>query len=164
MLFFVELTLRSTEDGHRLFAEPIAETSNIDRRRHTWVNETVELGTNLLADLTGELFHLRGQFEVRSAGQMGFTIRGTEVLYDAAKERISCNGKSTALKPKNGKITLEILVDRNSIEIFGNSGQVYMPIGQILSEENKRLELFSRGSDVKVDRLDVYELKSIWKK
>jgi fructan beta-fructosidase len=162
MLFPVELTLRSTEDGPRLFAEPIAEIRNIHGKKHTWANETVEPGKNLLSELSGELFHIRGQFEVGPARQMGFTIRGAEVLYDAGEKRISCKDKSAERKPKNGKIFLEILVDRNSIEIFGNQGRVYMPIGQILPEENKTLELFTRGGNVKVDLLEIYELNSIW--
>jgi sucrose-6-phosphate hydrolase SacC (GH32 family) len=162
MLFPVELTLRSTEDGPRLFAEPIAEIRNIHGRKHTWTNEVLKPGHNLLSDLGGELFHIRGQFDVSSARQMGFTIRGTEVLYDAGKKRISCKDKSAQFEPKNGKIALEILVDRNSIEIFGNHGRVYMPIGQILPEENKTLGLFTRGDNAKVDLLEIYELNSIW--
>jgi len=164
MLFPVTLTLRRTEDGARLFAEPIAEIKNIQGKRHTWGSETVAPGKNLLSDLKGELFHIRGQFAVGADSQMGFKIRGTEVLYDAKAERISCKKKTAQLKPKDGKIVLEILVDRNSIEIFGNEGRVYMPMGQILPEANKALELFSRGGEVKVDQLDIYELKSIWNK
>ncbi|MHC4518008.1 MAG: glycoside hydrolase family 32 protein, partial [Planctomycetota bacterium] len=162
MLFPVELTLRSTEDGARLFAEPIAEIKSIQGKKHAWANETVEPGKNLLADLGGELFHIRGQFDAGSADQMGFVIRGTEVLYDVEKKRVSCGGKSAQLKPKNGKIVLEILVDRNSIEIFGNEGRVYMPMGKILPEENKTLELFTKGGEVKVALLVIYELNSIW--
>jgi hypothetical protein len=37
-----------------------------------------------------------------------------------------------------------------------------MPMGQILPAENKTLDLFGAGVAVKLDRLDVYELESIW--
>ena len=61
------------------------------------------------------------------------------------------------------ELAIEILVDRNSIEIFGNTGRVYMPIGGILPEDNKTLELFARDGDVKTGLLEIFELNSIWK-
>ncbi|MCH9021466.1 MAG: GH32 C-terminal domain-containing protein, partial [Planctomycetes bacterium] len=155
MLFPVVLTLRTTEEGIRMFTEPIAEIEIIHGKQYAWNNEILTPGKNPLSEITGELFHIRGLFDVGSAAQMGFLIRGTQVLFDAEKSQLSCNGKTATLKPKNGKITLEILVDRNSIEIFGNKGRVYMPIGQILPENNKTLALFSKGGHVKIDLLEI---------
>jgi fructan beta-fructosidase len=67
------------------------------------------------------------------------------------------------LKPHDGKIRLEILVDKNSVEIFGNNGSMYMPIGQILPEDNKSIELFTKGGKTQVEGIEVYELNSAWK-
>jgi sucrose-6-phosphate hydrolase SacC (GH32 family) len=67
------------------------------------------------------------------------------------------------LKPEDGKIRLEILVDKNSVEIFGNNGSMYMPIGQILPEDNKSIELFTKGGKTQVEDIEVYELNSAWK-
>jgi len=63
----------------------------------------------------------------------------------------------------DGKIGLEILVDRNSVEIFGNNGSMYMPIGQILPEDNKSIELFTKGGKTRVENVEVCELNSVWK-
>jgi len=162
MLFPVNLTLRTTDQGVRMFAEPIAEIKNIHGKKHTWKDEILMPGQDIL-DLTGELFHIRGTFSVSSTASMSFDIRGTEVIYDAEKESLSCRDKSAKLKPEDGKITLEILVDRNSIEIFANNGRVYMPMGGVLPEDNKKLELWANTAEVTVDLLDIYELNSIWK-
>ncbi len=67
------------------------------------------------------------------------------------------------MKPVDGKIRLEILVDRTSIEIFGNDGRVYMPIGTILPDDNRTLELFSKDGGSGIDSLEVYELRPAWK-
>ena len=58
-------------------------------------------------------------------------IRGVPIAYDVTKQELSCQGKTAPLKPVDGTIQLEILVDRTSVEIFGNRGRVYMPIGVI---------------------------------
>ncbi len=68
-----------------------------------------------------------------------------------------------ALKPVDGKIELELLVDRNSIEIFANSGRVYMPIGGILPEDDKSTKLFSEGGMIQLEKIDIWELNSIWR-
>jgi len=163
VLFPVCLTLRTTEDGVRMFAEPIAEIKNIHGKKHTWKNEIVRSDQNLLSDISGELFHIRGTFQINSTDKFSFNIRGTEVLYDAEQNRISCKDKSAKLKPQNGKIVLEMLVDRNSIEIFANNGRVYMPMGGILPKNNKTLKLLAKTAEVKIEQLDIYELKSVWK-
>jgi len=163
MLFPVSLTLRTTDDGVRMFAEPIAEIKNIHGKKYTWKNETLKLDQNLLAGPTGDLYHIRGTFKTDPTDKFSFNIRGTEVVYDARKEQIMCKDKSAKLQPEKGVITLEILVDRNSIEIFGNNGRVYMPMGGVLPEDNKTLELSAKVAEVKVDLLEIYELNSIWK-
>ena len=163
MLFPLELTMRTTNEGARLFAEPIDEVKNIHGKKHTWADKILTPDQTPLSDLSGELFHIRGRFKMSPAAKMGFMIRGTEILYDAEDMRISCQGESAQLAPEEGKISLEILVDRNSIEIFGNQGRVYMPIGKSLPEDNLSLGLFARTGEVMIDLLEVFELNSIWK-
>ena len=38
-----------------------------------------------------------------------------------------------------------------------------MPMGGVLPEDNKTLELFSKTGELKVALLEIYELNSIWK-
>jgi sucrose-6-phosphate hydrolase SacC (GH32 family) len=120
------------------------------------------LGQNLLSGIEGEIFHIRAEFSPADGRQLGFVIRGEPVVYDVEKKEISCKGKSAELKTANGKIRLEILVDRTSIEIFGNDGRVYMPIGTILPDDNRTLELFSKDGSTGIDSLEIYELCPAW--
>ncbi len=163
MLFPVELTLRTTDEGIRMFAEPVREIETIHGRRHTWKPTILKPGENLLSGITGELFHICAQFTPGDAPEFGFVIRGEPVVYNVEKKELSCKGKSAELKPADGKIRLEILVDRTSIEIFGNDGRGYMPMGTILPDDNRTLELFSKNGSTGIDSLEVYELRSAWK-
>lgn len=163
MLFPVVLTLRTTDEGIRMFAEPVEEIEKLHRKKWSWNNMTLEPGTNLLSGVKGPLFHIRAEFTPADASEFGFVIRGEPVVYNAAENRISCKDKSAELKPENGKIRLQILVDRTSIEIFANDGRIYMPIGTILPQENTNLELFTKGGDTKLNSLDLFQLKSAWR-
>jgi len=163
MLFPVELTLRTTDEGIRMFAEPVEEIKKIHGKKHSWKAETLEPERNLLSGTEGGLFHIIAEFNVGDAAQFGFVIRGTPVTYDIEKQEISCSANSAKLKPADDKIRLEILVDRTSIEIFGNHGRVYMPMGAILPEDNKTIEIFSKDGSTTIGSLEVYELRSTWK-
>ncbi|MCK4793159.1 MAG: GH32 C-terminal domain-containing protein, partial [Desulfobacteraceae bacterium] len=157
------LTLQTTDEGIRMFAEPVREIENIHGSKHTWEKLTVRPGERQLPRLSGELFHIKGRFLPGDAKEFGFVIRGTRITYNPGNAQLSCQGSKAALKPVNGKIDLELLVDRNSIEIFGNGGHLYMPIGGILPEDDKSIKLFSDGSTTHVETLDIWELRSIWR-
>lgn len=162
MLFPIELTLRTTDQGIRLFANPVKDVGLLDRKEHAWKEQTLKEGENLLSGISGDLFHIRAEFEVGTASEIGFNIRGIPVVYNSQKQELSSKGGAAPLKPENGRVHLELLVDRTSIEIFANQGRVYMPIGVIPMDENHSLEVFAKGGSARLASLEVFELKSAW--
>jgi sucrose-6-phosphate hydrolase SacC (GH32 family)/catechol 2,3-dioxygenase-like lactoylglutathione lyase family enzyme len=160
--FPVELTLRTTEDGIRLHSEPVKEIEAVHGQEWSWKSQKVEPGQNLLEGIEGELFDIRAEISVDEAAELGFVVRGIPVVYDAGKEILTCRDYSAAFKPKQGRIRLRILVDRASIEIFGNDGRLYMPIGLLLPENDRSLKFFARSGSALIDALTIHEVKSIW--
>ncbi len=163
MLFPVNLTLRTTKAGIRMCAKPIKEIGTIHGQKFSQRKIVLGPDKNPLAALSGELFHIKTKITVGSAKQFGFVIRGTEVLCDMDKGQLSCGDKTAPLTAIDGKLYLELVIDRNSIEIYANGGEIYMPIGGILPAENKTLSMFSREGQTKIDSLRVWKLKSIWR-
>ena len=162
-LFPVTLRLQTTEEGPRMFAEPIREIEKLHKRKRQWKNKILKPGDNLLSDLSGELFSIRAELQVDDGVQeTGFVIRDVPVVYNLQKQELSCQKKTAPLKPIDGKIRLELLVDTTSIEIFANDGKIYMPIGVILVDNPKSLEIFTKGGNTKVKSLEVHELHSAW--
>ncbi len=162
MDFPLELTLHTTEDGLQLFALPVREIEGLHARKHVWKDLTLREGENPLAGISGDLFDIRAEFEIGSASQFGFYVRGIPVIYDAKSGQLNCRPCGAPLQPENGKIRLQLLVDRTSIEVYGNNGRLYMPVGVIPSDQLHSLDVFTRGGVAKVTSLEVYELKSAW--
>ncbi|MHC4132929.1 MAG: glycoside hydrolase family 32 protein [Planctomycetota bacterium] len=162
LLFPVDLTLHSTDDGPRMFAYPVKEIENIHAKEHACKDVELKPGQNILADVKGELFDIDAEFEIGDADEFGFMINGFSVKYNVEKNELSCGRSKAELKPVDGKIRLRILVDRVSIEIFANDGHVYMPIRAIPEGNHKGLEIFTKGDSTKINSLTVHELKSIW--
>ena len=128
MSFPRELELHTTPQGTRLFARPIREIEILRKKKHRWLNQELKPGENLLSDIKGELFEIRADIEPGKATRVGFSLRGEEVFYDVAAQTLSALGESVPLAPNDdGRITLHILLDRTSLEIFGNEGLVFMP-------------------------------------
>jgi fructan beta-fructosidase len=162
MLFPVELTLRTTDEGLRLFAEPVREIETLRARKHAWTGETLQAGAKPLAGVEGDLFDLRADFEAGDAAEFGINVRGTPVTYDARGQQLLCKGCKAPLKPEGGRVRLRILLDRTSIEVYANGGRIYMPVGVIHPDDNRSIEVLSTGGATKVNLLEVWELKPAW--
>jgi sucrose-6-phosphate hydrolase SacC (GH32 family)/catechol 2,3-dioxygenase-like lactoylglutathione lyase family enzyme len=162
MGFPVELTLRTTNDGIRLHSAPVEEISRILGREWSWKSRRVEPGHDLLEGIVGDSFDILAEIAVGEAAEIEIAVRGIPVVYDVRKRLLTCGDHSAPLEPEHGRIRLRILVDRASIEIFGNDGRLYMPIGILLPEKERPLELFVRNGFALVETLTVREVKSIW--
>jgi fructan beta-fructosidase len=162
ILFPVELSLRTTSDGLRMFVNPIEEIASLHRRQWNWSNKTVRPGENPLSAITGELFHIQLNLRPQEAQSCRFVVRTIPVSYDVSSQELTCQDKTAPAALANGKISLEILVDRMSIEIYANGGRIYMPMAVDLTDYAHSLEFAAEGGEVLIESLDIYELDSIW--
>lgn len=162
MLFPVELTLRPTGEGIRMFARPVREIERLREKTCNWKDVEISSGSDPIGPVEGELMHIQATLRPAGAAKCGFTVRGMPVTFDVAAGRLSCLDKTASLSLIDGVIRLELLVDRTSIEIFANDGQVYMPMGVILPEDNKSVRVLAEGGPIKVESLDIHLLKSAW--
>ena len=162
MSFPCALTLHETADGVRLFKYPVAEIAKLYGKSKTWSNVPLAPGENLLADIDGDVFDIAAEVEAGSATGFGFTVRGIPVHYDVAGKRLS--GLGTAVLPaNNGRIKVRILVDRTSLEVYGNDGQVAMTSRCLFKPENRSLAIFAEGGSAKIVSLEVHPLESVWR-
>lgn len=162
MLFPVELTLRKTGEGLRMFAKPVREIEQLREARLAWNDVTVSADSDPVGAVEGELLHVRATLRPQGATKCGLVVHGTEIAWDATTGNLSCLDKTASLSPTDGTLRLELLVDRTSIEIFANEGQVYMPMAVAGPQGNKSLQVLATGGPVKVESLEVHRLRSAW--
>ena len=129
---------------------------------HKWQDIVIRPGQNPLAGISGELFEIKAEIDLAGAEQIGFNIRGVPVLYDVRDRRIRCLGTDGPLTPVNSTIKLHLLIDRTSLEIFGNDGFFSMSNCFIGADSNKTLQLFCKGGDAKLLSLRLWHLNSAW--
>lgn len=160
MTFPVELSLRNTDDGVRLFSYPIPEIKALYDRHFSVTGKMLRDKESLLIDEGGDAFDVDMEIAAGGRGKCVVDIRGVEIVYDMRRQTVSCLDKRAKLRAEGSIIRLRILVDRASIEIYGNGGRVYMPMGAI--PEGETAVIRARGCDVGINTLNLYRLKGIW--
>ncbi|MHC4133151.1 MAG: glycoside hydrolase family 32 protein, partial [Planctomycetota bacterium] len=162
MTFPSELTLHSTKDGARLHMNPIEEIKTLRKKTHKWTDLALKLDENPLSGLKGDIFDIEVEFEPVAGSETVFELRGIEFVYNSETQTLLSCGTPMKLKPINGVICLRILLDRTSIEVYGNNGRRYLPLVAYPEEDNLSLSATCRKSQVKASYLRIHELKSIW--
>ena len=160
--FPTALSLLTTSNGVRLCSTPIVEITNNAANVYTWTNLTLNPGYNPVSGIRGTLFDLKAQFSTGTAQSVAFKFQGVTVTYNASSQQISCNGDTQSLPALNGSVQLEIIMDRDTIEIFGNNGQLYMPLPANNSTGNSLISLTCTGGSASFSSLTINKLKSIW--
>jgi fructan beta-fructosidase len=165
MNFPTTLTLRRTPDGVRLYREPIREIETLRADRHTWANLPLRPGENPLAGLAGDLYDLCAEIELGEAAEVGLRLRGAAISYDVPAATLTCLGCTAPLAPvaARGQIKLRILLDRTTIEVFGNDGAVVMSSCFVPEPGNRALEICAAGGAARLLTLEVCELRSAWR-
>jgi len=161
MSFPCELTLRTTDEGIRLYRWPVKEIESLYKKKHEVKKMRLKPGENPLKDIKAELIDLHADIMMGSAKKVVFNLRGSAVTYDGSM-LATARGRG-ALKRWDGGITVRILVDRGSVEVFGNGGRLSLTNYAIHEPENLDLSLTVEGGDAVVNKLIVNELKSAWK-
>jgi fructan beta-fructosidase len=164
MCFPCELGLRGTVDGPRLTWKPVAELSLLRKATKRLGRISLAAGArDPLASLKAELIEINAEIIPGGAREAGFILRGTRVFYDAGKGELVVGQRRATVPAPEGKVAVQILCDRTSIEVFADHGMIYMPSNVAEQGKNARYATFATGGDRgQIAGLEVHELKSIW--
>lgn len=162
-----ELTLKTYYGTMRLFRFPIKEIETLHRKEQKWKNLTVATGEELKLG-KGDLYHLKAELEMTDATEAEIHFHGETIRIANGKIGVG-EQNLTYLMPKdatgrNAPIplkTLDILLDRSSIEVFGNKGEV--SLSSVLLPTSNEFSVKCIKGELKVQKLSVYEMNTIWK-
>ncbi|MGI5254761.1 glycoside hydrolase family 32 protein [Actinacidiphila glaucinigra] len=169
--FPVSLGLVSTPDGPRITRTPVAELSSLGSETRSWKNQTVDAakGGNLFGEVKADTYEITAQFDVKgaTATQFGFDLHarsdGTadrSVVYDTRAQTL----RGKPLKPRNGKVTMRLLVDRGQLETFADDGLYSLSdnVDFDSAADSQGIRLFAVGGRVKLDSATFTRLNTSW--
>ncbi|MCF7954894.1 MAG: glycoside hydrolase family 32 protein [Phycisphaerae bacterium] len=155
-----ELTLRTTEDGIRMFAEPVKEIEKIYKKTHSISNKKIAGNNPAKLNVSGDIFDITAEFELEDAERVGLYIGGNVVTYNVKARKLDI----ADLKPVDGKIKIRVLVDRPMMEVIGNDGRAFITTKREVKGIVRTIEAFASEGSAKLIKLEVNELDSIWRK
>ena len=180
----VELSLFTPNDGPRVRAWPVVGVHSLHEKKavlefgwplgtpgwHWLADRPDDKRSKVLADDL-DAFDLWTEIRPNKANKITFDLRGTKLVYDVAKQTLTCKDVSAPVKmtapwnkhlPKH--LVLHTLVDRGSVEVFADSGLVAMSIAALPEEKNRKVELHVEGDAVNILQMSIHRMQSAWEK
>ncbi|MCJ7842277.1 glycoside hydrolase family 32 protein [Lederbergia sp. NSJ-179] len=183
-----ELSLKTTEDGIRLFQEPIRELKSIRATEYSVDAFTLE-GEREISDFAGTTYEFEAVVEWDQVNEFGIRLRQSEteetvvgvntdtetVFLDRTnaglETLIDRDGKlfqfgkrfETNFSKDRKQLKIHGFVDESSVELFVNDGEYVFTNLIYTKPTNKGIELYTKGGRVDIVSLDFYHLHSIWR-
>ena len=154
--FPCELTLRSTPQGLRVFRQPIREIALLHQGQDAWTNRVLRAGQTLRLAPAGREFHLQASVNIPEGAKLTFNLRGVPVILTA--KTIESDHSPVAVQDRIK--TVELLIDRASIEVFVNQGEISSTRFALPKESG--LSVKAEGGTVTIESLTLFTLKSAW--
>lgn len=174
-----KLSLSTINGATTLVQSPVVETGTGNTQR--WAS--VPAGTAKL-NLTGKVLDTTLTFTQSKSTQFGVILRATSNLseqtrigYDFTTAQLFVNRTlsgvvdfdgsfpgvySAPLSSKNGTITMRVLADWSSVEVFGGQGEVSITAQIFPSDDAVEAYLFSMDGDTSNVELKMHQVQSVW--
>jgi fructan beta-fructosidase len=162
-----DMTLRTTDQGIRLYRWPVKEIEKLYTNTTTFKPGTLAKANAKLAELKTDLIDF--SIECVPSGDLLFDFRGLKVTYNHKGRCIQLaeilnehhKNKKLPAPLENGVLKIRALVDRASIEIFINDGAYVGSYYGLTDPENHSIQIQGEPA-TKVNVITHHELKSIW--
>jgi levanase/fructan beta-fructosidase len=162
MSFPCELSLCSTPAGIRLFRMPVAEIESLRAGADAVADRALQAGEELTVGGSGDLFDIAAEFE--TSPDAAFSIRLHELeIACTGKGAIRCCGRDAVVQSSNNVVRLRILLDRTSIEVFANDGEIVMSSCFLPTERETTVRCYAERGSIRVRNVVVHHLSSAWR-
>ncbi len=201
MLFPVELRLKMTSFGIRMCPKPIEAINTLHDQSFEYRNKSIPFLNKLLKKNgnLGNVLHIKMKMGPVSKK---FTMELNGATITIERDSLFCKGNmDIPVKPimrtaidhngvvkgplsTNEGVELELLLDKTTLEIFGNDGALYMPVGlyiypdfmgglfgksygktdilPFMDPDKRGITLFSEDESLNIEILEIHTMKSIW--
>jgi fructan beta-fructosidase len=119
----VEVTLRSSPTGPRLYLYPVKEIDTLVSARHNFKNITLDELAAKLADIKPDLFDLEFEWDATQQEDFRLSVWDREVFaFNAKDSTCSFSGEAHKVTPMDGTIKVRMICDRGLCSFYINDG------------------------------------------
>jgi sucrose-6-phosphate hydrolase SacC (GH32 family) len=185
MTFPRSLSLRKTAEGIRLIQQPYRGIEGLEDRNFRGLTTTTADAMNELLKMKpfpNRSFHLQSEIQLGTAKEVALRILAedghyTSIGYELGAARLFIDRTHSGLtdfskdfpvraearlKLTTKMLVLDVLVDRNSVEVFADQGRLTSTMLVFPLREAKGIEFYENGGRLARVRLKISEIHSIW--
>jgi levanase len=180
-----ELALRRIDGKPQLVSQPVRQMGELlSAPEYQLSNQTVNPGTVTLSGTgaSGKALDIQVDFNSATAHRFGLMVRAggneqTVIGYDVDNGELFVDRTKSGnvsfdptfpsverapLALRNGTLSLHILVDWSSVEVFTRDGQRVITDQVFPSDGSQAVRLFAEGGTAEVVSLSVHQMRSVW--
>lgn len=180
-----EVTLRPTPGGLRMVQKPARELRSLRAGRHGKRHLTTTAANAWLAgrSVADGLAELRVEFQPGPAERFGLRLRHgsaeqTTIACDLADAELTLDRSRSSvtdihvafpgvhrapLRLRDGRLRLQVLGDTSSVEVFVNDGETVLSELVFPRSPELSFEVFADDDALRLNSVELWRLKSVWK-
>ncbi|TES56775.1 hypothetical protein E2L07_03750 [Halalkalibacterium halodurans] len=174
-----ELSLKEVDDELVLTQTPVKELQSLRGKKRSWSDQSVSSSNELLAEAEGDTLEIIAEIDwtKTTANELGFHVRKgegewTAVGIDRTENNVYVDrtqsgevhfhpdfaAKHLAPFHEEETVKVHLLVDRSSVEVFFNEGEVVFTEQIFPDHDSLGVELFGDEGEIYVKNLEIYPL------
>jgi sucrose-6-phosphate hydrolase SacC (GH32 family) len=168
----VELSLVGSGEDVSISRWPVKELDMLRKRTINIKRQTVSKGSALVTAIDAKLFDVSFTVRKQEAKSLYVLIRGHAALFDWLENKLIIDSSGSAKivgdrpyvqLPDEQSLTVRLLVDKTSIEVFINGGQIsasfcFLPNGYV-----NPVKLMTFSEEQIIEDFELHELEPSWK-
>lgn len=167
----VELSLAGCGADARLRRWPVKELEALRGRAVTVPRADIERGVPFIPDTDSKLFDVTFNVTRNDAKALYVMIRGQPLTIDWTAQAMRfaggfapkmVTGRDAVPLPVCEVLSVRVLVDRTSVEVFLNGGEVAASFCYLPDAHDHPFVIQGRGGSQSVSEFELWELDSIW--
>lgn len=163
MAFPCRVTLKTVDGAVRLCRRPVDAIETLYTGDPLGGAFPVTQDKPASFQLNEPVYDIEISFKASDSSGVAIEAYGQTIAYDSAAMTLECLGKKAPLKPIDGSVSIRILIDRTSLEVFGNDGHIVMTNAFLPNLEQDHLVISTKDKPVSI-LLDSHQLRSAWEK
>jgi fructan beta-fructosidase len=157
----VALSLRAIPRGTRMFAQPVPELNALRNEGRQVGDVAIAAGRPFALDLA-ESADVELVLKTSGDARVAVEVGGNLLSYDATEQALTSGAIRAPLAVADGVLSLRILLDRGSVEVFAGDGAVAFSLPTARPSGARRLTVSSSRGEARVVSGHTYVMDSIW--
>lgn len=161
MCFPSEVTLKTIDGEAQLCLWPIDEIKQLYEVSHTYESTMVTKSHEFSSPLDGISQDVQMTIKPMESTNADLNLLGIHLEFDFQKMVLIHDQEELPLHLREGEITIRMLIDTTSLEVYSDAGQHYLCHGMLCDGSQPSFTLAASDS-LQISRLQTSSIRSIW--